>query len=349
MALSVGLVTAIFAAFSSSTNFQLNSYGVGPGGTNSTSSTTYKLQGSVGEQANGSTAGSTKTANNGSIQTEQINVPPAPTLSNGSGTYYNKLNFIITNSSDPSDATFAVAVSTGSCNNSPLYVQSDGTLGATQVYRTYTAWGGGSGSFIVGLANSTTYYVNVAAQQGLFTNTEFGACANAATVSTTTTFSISPNSLTLSNLLAGSVITSSNLAISFATNGASGGAVYVSGANSGLLSSLQSHTIAALTGNLVAQSEGSGVQATGPTQTSGGPLVTVSPYNGSSNTVGIESPAPAQILSTTAPIVGGSANANFQAKASTITPDPNFYCSWQLLGVWISSIVLTIDFAIRSC
>jgi hypothetical protein len=320
-ALSLGLVTAIFAAFSSSTNYRLNSYGVGPGGTSNSGSTTYKLQGSAGEQANGSTNDGTNYAKNGSIQTEQLNVPPAPTLSNGSGTYYNKLNVIVSAGGNPADTTFSVAVATGSCNNSPLYVQASGALGATQVYQTYSTWyNSGNGTFITGLANSTTYYVNAAAKQGLFTNTEFGACASAATVSTSTTFSVAPNTITLSNLLPGSVITSSNLTIGFATNGAAGGAVYVSGAHSGLLSNLQSHTIAAYTGNLATPSEGFGIQATNPAQTSGGPLTTVSPYNGTGNTVGTESTVPAQILSTVDPIVGGSAYANFQAKASTATP-----------------------------
>ncbi|HEY5268455.1 MAG TPA: hypothetical protein VII94_04990, partial [Candidatus Saccharimonadales bacterium] len=79
------LTSLVFAAFSSSTTYNLQSYSVGPGSTNNSSSTTYTLQGSTGEQANGSTSGSTYTASNGSINTEQISIPIAPTLSNGSG------------------------------------------------------------------------------------------------------------------------------------------------------------------------------------------------------------------------------------------------------------------------
>src|SRR5262249_37961976 len=81
----------VVAAFSSSTTYQLNSYGIGPGGSSNASSSTYHLQASVGEQANGSASGTTDTSQNGSIGAEQINVPGAPTLDNGSGTYYNKL------------------------------------------------------------------------------------------------------------------------------------------------------------------------------------------------------------------------------------------------------------------
>jgi hypothetical protein len=319
--LSIGLVTA-FASFSSSSGpsgYQLQSYGVGPGGTNSASSTTYKLQGTVGEQTNGSTAGSTKTANNGSIQTEQLNVPPAPTLSNGSGTYYNKLNFIINTGGNPSDTTFAVAVSTDSFVTTS-YVQADGTLNTTPVYQTYTAWGSGSGTFMVGLTPSTAYKVKVAAKQGLFTNTEYGAFATATTAAPSTTFNVSPNSIGLGSLLPGSVVTSSNLTFSFGTDAVSGGAVYVSGASSGLFSTVQGHLIPAYTGNLALQTEGFGVQATNPGQYSGGPLTTVSPFNGTIHTVGAESTAPQQMLATTAPIVSGSANANVQAIVSSTTP-----------------------------
>src|SRR6266568_494359 len=85
----------LFASFSSSANNQLKSYSVGPGGTNTSASTTYHLQGSVGEQNNSSTSGTTYTAKNGSVQTYQLNIPPAPTLGNGSGTYYNRLTFVV--------------------------------------------------------------------------------------------------------------------------------------------------------------------------------------------------------------------------------------------------------------
>jgi hypothetical protein len=321
---SFTLGLSFFAAFSASTSYKLNNYSIGPGGTNNAASTTYNLQGSVGEQANGSTASVTYTAQNGSIQTEQINVPLAPTLSNGSNTYYNMLNCIINTGNDPTDTTYALAVST---NNfaSASYVQADGTLGSSAVYQSYTAWGGAGGTAIIGLTSSTSYEVEVAAKEGQFTNTEYGPYATAATVSPSITFSVSPSTSSLGNLLPGSVITSSNLSFTFATNAANGGNVYVSGQNTGLLSSRTGHTIAAYTGNLAGQTEGFGVQATNPTQTSGGPLSTVSPFNGSSNTVGAESTVPQQMLTASAPIVGGTANANMQAKASNITPASNDY------------------------
>ncbi len=318
--LGLSLLSIFFATFSHGTSYNLQSYSIGPGATNNSSSTTYSLQGSAGEQANGVTSGSTKTANNGSIQTEQLNIPPAPTLSNGSGTYYNQLNFIIATGGNPTDSTFAIAVSTNNFSTTLGYVQADGSINSTQVYQTYTAWGGGSGSFITGLTPSTTYEVKVAAMQGKFTNTNFGAYATASTVGVSTTFSVSPNSISIGNLLPGTVSTSGNLTFAFTTNANSGGSVYVSGVNVGLLSATQSHTIPAFTGNLAPQSEGFGIQATNASQTSGGPLTLVSPFNGSSNVVGADTTVPSQILTTTTAINGGAANANLQAIASTNTP-----------------------------
>jgi hypothetical protein len=323
--LVLGLGLSFFAAFSSSTSYKLNNYSVGPGGTNNASSSTYSLQGSVGEQANGTASSTTYTSKSGSIQTEQINVPLAPTLSNGSNTYYNELNCIINTGNDPSDSTYAIAVSTNNFATTS-YVQSDGTLNSSAVYQTYTTWGGASGVFIIGLTPSTTYEVKVAAKEGQFTNTEYGAYATASTVaSSSITFSVSPNSTSMGNLPPGSVVTSSNLSFNFATSATNGGNIYVSGQNNGLYGTTESHTIAAYSGNLSGQSEGFGVQATSPSQSSGGPLSTNSPFNGSGNTVGAESTVPQVMLTTSSPIVGGTANANMQAKASSSTPAGNDY------------------------
>src|ERR1035441_2575910 len=88
---SILIVT--FAAFSASSSYQLKSYSVGPGGTTGSTSTTYEAQDTVGDQTNGSASSTTYTNGSGSIQTEQLNVPGAPTLSNGSGTYSNMLGF----------------------------------------------------------------------------------------------------------------------------------------------------------------------------------------------------------------------------------------------------------------
>ncbi len=321
----VAMGLAIVAAFPSSSNYILNTYSVGPGGTSDSTSTTYHGQGSAGEQATGASNGSTLTSKNGSIETEQINVPGTPTLSNGSGTYYNKLNVTIDTSNDPTDATYSIAVSTDNFASNLTYVQADGTLGGSRVYQTYTAWGGGSGSLIIGLSPSTTYYVKVDAMQGLFTNTAYSAVASLATVAPTLSFSVSPNSSSFSNIIGGSISTSSNISFTFSTNGASGGSIYVRGANAGFVSPSQSYTVPAISADLSGQAQGFGIQATNPNQSSGGPLTTVSPYNGAGNVVGAETVAFAQMLTSGAAIAGGTATANVQVKVLTTAPAVSDY------------------------
>ncbi len=326
LSLLLGIPLVGFAAFSSSGTYQLNSYGIGSGGTNSASSGTYDLQGNAGEQTNRSTSSSTYTANNGAVQTEQLNIPPAPTLSNGSGTYYNKLSCIVNTGGNPSDATYAIMVDTSSSFLSPSYVQADGTLGAGVVYQTYAAWGSGSGFQIVGLLPSTTYYAKAAAKQGMFTNTAFSTSANSATTaSPTLSFSISPNSASLGSFVPNVITSSSNISFTFSTNGTSGGNIYVRGENGGFTSLTQGYTISAVSADLTTQSEGFGIQAANPNQTSGGPFATVSPYNGTGNTVGAETTSFIRMLTSASPITGGTATATVQVKASGTTPASNDY------------------------
>ncbi len=317
----------LFATFSQSTTYQLQNYNLGSGGTNSASSSNYQLNASTGEVSSTPPTGSTDKVMPSSIQAQQANVPLAPTLDNGSNTYYNKLNCIINKGgADASDYTYAIAVSTVSNFASVNYVQSDGTLGASQVYRSYAAWGGASGSFIVGLAPNTTYYVKVAAMQGQFTNSAFGASANASTANPSLTFSLSPSSLNLGSLLAGSVITGGvNIAVGFSTNAGTGGNVYIAGANVGLKSTTTSTTIAAVSADLSSQSQGFGVQGLTASQSSGGPLTIASPYNGSGSVVGAPALTFLPIFSTTAAVTGGSATAAVKAKAATTTPAANDY------------------------
>jgi hypothetical protein len=321
--LPLGLL--FFGSFSSSTTYNLNSYSVGPGGTNNAASTTYKAQANVGEQTNQSTNSPTYITNGGAVKTEQLNVPLAPTLSNGSGTFYNKLLATINTGILPSDTTYALAISSDNFVTTK-YVQADGSMNTSAVYQTYTAWGGGSGTYIVGLAPSTSYEVKVAAKQGLFTNTVYGPFATTATVSPSITFSLSPNSVSLGSLNFGTVITSgSPVVFNLTTNASAGGNVYVSGQNGGLKSTHASYTIAALSNNLSTQSEGFGLQANTATQTSGGPFTIVAPYNGTGNNVGTETSTYATIFSSANPIVGGTVNLNLLAKSASTDPAAQDY------------------------
>jgi len=317
------------SSFSNNSTYYLNSYSIGSGSATNVSNSTYKGQASLGGVSSSNALGAGNTTGAGGVQTEQLAVPQAPTLSNGSNTYYNKLGITLNNSMGtstyPTDVTFAIEIATTSNFTSPSYVQTGGVLGASPFYQAYASWGGSGGSYIVNLTPSTTYYVKVAAEQGMFTNTEFGPSTNLATVAPSITFSVSPNSLSLGSLLAGSVVTSSNVTFGITTNAGSGGNIFVSGTNNGLHSGNNSYTISALSGNLASSSEGFGLQGTGTSQTSGGPLSIDSPYNGSANNVGTENTSYTQIFSTANPITSGSATLDMQAKSATLDPAGSDY------------------------
>lgn len=293
------------------------------------SNSTYNGQASLGERSQSNALGASNTEEAGGVQTEQLAVPQAPTLSNGSGTFYNKLGITLNNSMGtstyPTDVTFAIEIATTSNFTSPNYIQTGGVLGASPFYQSYASWGGASGSFIVNLNPSTTYYVKVAAMQAKYTNTEFGPSASLATVAPSIAFTVSPNSVSLGSLLAGLVVTSSNVTFGLTTNAGSGGNVYVSGTNNGLHSTTNGYTISSLTGNLASNSEGFGLQGTGSSQTSGGPFTINSPYNGSANNVGIENTSFAQLFSSANPITSGSATMDIQAKSATGDPAGSDY------------------------
>ena len=222
--------TFLLAAFSSSTNYQLQDYGVGSGGTNSATSPTYKLNANTGQTSGGATTGGTITNKSGQTEVRQANVPNAPTLGNGSGTYSNKLDCTINKGgNDASDYTYSIAISSDNFVTT-LYVQADGTLGVTPVYRSYVAWGGATGSQIIGLSGNTTYKVKVNAMQGTFTASQYGPVASSNTINPSLSFSVSPGRISLGSITPGSVISGgSNLSFTFATNAASGGAIYVKG------------------------------------------------------------------------------------------------------------------------
>ena len=139
-----GLGLGLFAALSSSSTLQLNNYSLGTSGSNSGASTSYFIEGSAGELQAVATSSATIAVQSGSLQAQESNVPPAPSLSNNSNAYYNKLSITINNGGNPSDAIFSIALSSDNFSTTN-YVQADGTVGATPVFRTYTQWGGPAG------------------------------------------------------------------------------------------------------------------------------------------------------------------------------------------------------------
>jgi len=334
---SIGAGLLLFASFSSSSSYKLNSYSVGPVATSNSHSTTYYTQSTGGEVAGGSASSTNYASGSGNVQTEQIATPQAPTVSNGSGSYFTYLLVTLSDNMSasntyPADVTFSVGVSTTNCFTSACvqsgavkFVQTGGTLSTPQFYQSYSAWGGSSGVTVTGLTPGTTYYVAVAAKQGTFTNTEYGPSASAATGNPFLTYSVSPNTLSLTNMVPGTVTTSSTVSFGLATNAAYGATIYNSGQFGGLFSSSKSDTIPASTTNLASASHGFGLQGLTTGQTTGGPLSISSPYNGTSNNVGTESSTTAPIFTTSSAITGGTATMDVQAKPSTSDPPSSDY------------------------
>lgn len=318
-----------FATLPATSNYKLNSYGFGSGGT-AGSTTTYSLEGTAGELSGQASSTANNTANPGFIQTQQANVPQLASLDNNSGQYYNKLHFVIDNQGNPTDATFLIAVTspTDSHCTAICYVQTDGTLSttlSTAEYQTYAAWGGSGGSVMIGLLPSTTYNVKLRATQGQFTESAYGPVTSQATAAPSLTFSLAtstqpdpPYSVSLGTLNAGSVnTTAQTINTSLSTNGNSGGDVYLTSLNGGLKSGSTGYQINAVSNDLSSLSEGFGAQNSSISQTSGGPYTVQSPYNGSGNIVGIINGTTRSLYTSTVPVTGGAGVLVLKAKSAS--------------------------------
>jgi len=336
---NTALVTAgivgLFAA-SSSSNYRLDAYGVGSGG-GSGSSPNFRSHTITGEASNSGASSTNFKAGTGLNHTEQAHVPAAPTVTNPAN-YYNKLHIVINNGGNPTDATFAIAISTDSFATTQ-YIQNDNTIGASlgiEDYQTYAAWGSGSGFDVIGLATNTTYSVKVKAERGEFTESAYSAVASAATLSPSLTFDIdvsasdsetgSPYTTNFGSLLAGTVTDSpQQIWIDLETNGTTGATVFVASANTGLKSLVTTYTIGALTGDLSALNEGFGAQNVSATQSAGGPLTAQSPYTGSSSNVGVTDTTLRQFYVSASPITAGRGSLILKAKSKSDTPAASDY------------------------
>lgn len=330
-------VVAIFAS-SSSTNFRLDAYGIGSGGSSDSSSSSYKSNTISGEASAAPGSGSTSyQLQSGLTSTQNANVPAAPTVTNPAS-YYNKLHIVLDTGGNPTDAKFAIAISTDSFATTQ-YIQNDTTIGANlgpEDYQTFAAWGGAGGFDVIGLASNTTYSVKVKAARGTYGESAFGPVATGATVGISLTFDIdvsasdtetgAPYATNFGSLLAGTVIDSpERIWIDFDTNGASGGNVFIGSANTGLKSVLTTYTISAATGNLAALNEGFGAQNVTATQSSGGPLTPQSPYTGSADNVGVTDTSLRQFYVSGGPIISGRGSLILKAKAKSDTPAAGDY------------------------
>ena len=319
---------ALFAQLPATSNYQLNSYGFGSGGTANSTTSNYAIEGVSGEVAGQISSTANYNIKPGYIETQQANVPKITSFSNGGGTYYNKLHFVIDQQSNPDDALYALSISVDNFVSDTRYVKSDLTVGGSLSladYQSYSAWGGSGGSDVIGLLPNTTYYLKVKATQGKFTESGYGPVSSTSTVNPSLSFSISTNSLAMDSLLAGTVVDApSTIDITFTTNATSGGDIYISGLNGGLFSSLAAYTISSATADLTPASRGFGARVTS-TSASSGTLNSVAPYDGSLNNVGLIDSTIRRIISTSSPVGGGAGSVLIKAKSASTDPAANDY------------------------
>ncbi len=331
-----GIALQTIAVLPATTNYQLNSFGFGSGGTAGSSTANYSVEGISGEISGQTATTANYTALPGFNQTQTANVPQV-TFTNPSN-YYDKLKFVIDQQNNPSDALYALQISTTSnFSSGNNYVKFDHTIGPSLVladYQTYSSWGGSGGTLIIGLGSNTTYYLRVKATQGKYTESGYGPSASAATVGQRISYCLYSNancgaggSAEAFGGLTPSVVATSptNIGVDFATNADAGGNVYIYSQNGGLASSSASYTITSATGDLSSLSQGFGAQIASIGQTSGGAFTKVSPYDQSGNQVGAIGTTITSILSSLNPIVGGTATIQIQAKASNTTPSATDY------------------------
>src|SRR5690606_26159572 len=95
----------LVAVLPSSSNYTLESYGFGAGGEAGMSSSNFSLEAILGESS-GDQSSTTYSVKSGLIFMQEANVPTA-TLTNDSN-WYNKLNVVVGEENNPSDAQYAI-------------------------------------------------------------------------------------------------------------------------------------------------------------------------------------------------------------------------------------------------
>jgi hypothetical protein len=322
-----GLLVALMAVVPTSTNYTLETYDFGTGN-GAGSSTNYQLKASTGSVA-GVSSSTNYTLPGGIRATASAAVPPAPTFTNPDNSY-SQLQITLTTTGFPSDTRYLIAISDDDFVTTQ-YVQADNTVGTNAGianYQTYAAWGGAGGFSVLDLDQNTTYKVKVAAWRGGGTGSLFGPTATAATVAPSLTFALTtsltstpPFSATFASLAPGSVTTASaTVTATLTTNAKHGGSLLLKGQNGGLLSALNSYTITSATADLASTGRGYGGRVSASGQSGGGPISVNSPFNGSSDNVGIITNAWQPLAGFTNPITSGNATLQLKAKSDADVP-----------------------------
>ena len=323
----------MLAAMPASSTYKLNNYTFGSGGTAGSTSTTYGVNGTVGEQSTLQVTGSAYKAQPGDNYTQNAAVPIV-TITNPA-TYYNKLLVTIDTQGNPTDTIYAIAISTDNFTTTN-YVKSDNTVTGSLTYptdyRTYSSWGSGSGTLVIGLTPGTTYYVKAKAMRGSYTESAYGPVSSVGTNNAILTLGITtvgeavpPFNVGFGTLNIGAANAGDDqINLVFTTNATAGGDIYIVGSNGSLHSTRTNGDITSLTADLTAVN-GYGAQGTSATQVSGGPFTRVSPFNNSGNNVGIVGTTYTRIFTSANPVTTGSGSIIFIANPSNVTPAATDY------------------------
>lgn len=327
------LIMPIMAASPSSTNFTLKAYEVGSGG-GAGSSASYKVDGFTNSVVGNRLTSTNYAVKPAEIPTQDTNVPPAPALTNPSS-FYNRLRLVLATGNNPSDTKFAIAISPDAFATTN-YVKSDTSIGnslAITDYQSFVAWGGASGFDVVGLQPNTTYQVKVTAFQGAFSQSAYGPTASAATVQPLINFSVAtslsgtpPYTSNFASLPSNTIVNANaDIILTITSNAQAGGHLYVRSLNGGLNSLNSGFSLSSATADLIAAGTGYGAIITAISQSSGGPITGVAPFNGGGNNVGQLSNTIQAIAYTSAPITVGSLTMQLRAKADSTTPAETDY------------------------
>jgi hypothetical protein len=324
------LLVSLLAVVPTSSNYTLKSFDFTAGGNHSSSS--YQLKSAVGTGGQSSSTSYVLPAGIKAAMT--LSAPAAPTFTNV-GSSYSQLKITLNTSGFAADTKYLIAVSSDNWVTT-RYVQPDQTIGSSLSianYQTYAAWGGASGFSLLGLNSGATYKVKVAALQGSATGSPFGPEASASTVSPTVTFAVNtsltsspPFATSFASLPAGSVVTGdATVTATVTTNAQYGGSLLLKGQNNGLTSSARAYTVNSANADLDSAGRGYGARLTSTTQSGGGPLLAISPYNGTGNTVGNVSTSLQELANFTSPITSGAATFQLKAKTDYTVPAANDY------------------------
>ena len=328
----------LVASQPSSTNYTLQSYGIGGGSTSGSSSTNYSVNGIAGEQSGGQSSSTNYSAGTGYNYTLQAN-EPLVALSNPTMSYNTLVVQISDTQHNASDAKYAVEISPDNFTTI-YYVRSDYSIGPTlsaSDFMSYAAWGGSSGVTIGGLAFNTVYKARAAAMHGNYTQSGWGPASTATTTNTPSiTFSIAVNPtytasttppyvINFGNLLPGITTAADKIWLTVSSNGEDGISLYGGGQNGGLVSPSTGHTIASSSTNLATQSEGYGEQDSSATQSSGATLNEMSPYNVSGTNVGEDFTDLDEMFYTAGPVSNAEGGVSLLAKTNLLTPVASDY------------------------